>query len=325
MAEHSFQSEEARIRSLEQIINQQGRQIGSLQHELKETKEELQSSNLRIVSLEAENSSLRPEPTIIPTCHHFLENGKLCRAAAVRQRRYCSYHLELRGRRLKMARARARRERWRVELPPLEDLYAVQVGIQHVVDALGAGQIDRHDARALLRGLQQAAANLRLPEEVWEGSGRFTNVEEQEWDSFEKEHGLPQNFDVDTPPEGAFPPAADSPEAPQEVTGGVTADDLELNELQTLDAKTCERRAGQLVRKYQRRLQRDREHLARAINTLEAAKRNSAPAMTAAIVHAAQDAGSQPLDDSAIGSDAKKPPQADGEQVQQEDRGEGAS
>src|SRR5208337_3996325 len=78
----------------------------------------------------------------IELCHHPRENGKLCRAAAVKERRYCKYHLEMRGRRLKMARARARRERWLVELPPLESLYAVQVGLQHVLDAMASGQLD---------------------------------------------------------------------------------------------------------------------------------------------------------------------------------------
>jgi len=62
-----------------------------------------------------------------------------------------------------MARARARRERWRLEMPPLEDPYAVQVGIMQVLDALGSGQLDRGPACAMLYGLRQAASHLRLP------------------------------------------------------------------------------------------------------------------------------------------------------------------
>ena len=81
-------------------------------------------------------------------------------------RDYCHFHLSIRGRRLKMARARARGERCCVELPPLEDLYAVQVGIQHVLDALLRGQLDRHLGGVVLYGLQQAASNVRLPQEA---------------------------------------------------------------------------------------------------------------------------------------------------------------
>jgi hypothetical protein len=153
------------------------------------------------------------EKVVIPLCHHIRENGRPCRAAAVRKQKYCSYHLKHRGRRLKMARARARSERWRVELPPLEDLYAVQVGIQRVFDAVADEQLDRSQAWAMLYGLQQAATNLRLPQEVWENSDRFGDGEQVEWDSFAKEHGLAEDFDVDTPPDEAFPPPAASAEA----------------------------------------------------------------------------------------------------------------
>jgi hypothetical protein len=213
------------------------------------------------------------EKAAIPLCHHVRENAKLCLSAAVRGKHYCKYHLGQRGRRLKMARARARRERWRVELPPLEDLYAVQVGIQHVVDALGAGQIDRHDARVLLQGLRQAASNLRLPEEHWAGSNRFDDVEEVEWDSFEKEHGLAEDMDVDTPPDEAFPPATE-PETEVTAEEPVSEDSRELQELLARDPEACKRRAAQLVRKYRRRLEQDRERLDEAVRVLEAMRRS---------------------------------------------------
>ena len=147
-------------------------------------------------------------------------------------RDYCHFHLTIRGRRLKMARARARGERCCVELPPLEDLYAVQVGIQQVLDALLSGQLDRHLGGVVLYGLQQAASNVRLPQEVWDESARFNNVGKTTWRGFEKDHGLPEGFDVDTPPDEAFPPAATSPGtialAGEEL---VTEDDIELEEL----------------------------------------------------------------------------------------------
>ncbi len=174
-----------------------------------------------------------------------------------------------------MARARARGERYCVELPPLEDLYSVQVGIQQVLDALLRGQLDRHMGGVVLYGLQQAATNVRLPQEVWDESDRFDNVAETTWRGFEEEHGLPEGFDVDTPPDEAFPPAATSPGttslAGEEL---VTEDDIELEELAARDPEACKRRALQLARKYRRRLHHDEDKLARACRILEAARRN---------------------------------------------------
>ncbi len=178
-----------------------------LRVELAETKRKLELRELGIEDPDAE----LPKPPVIKTCNHIRENGKLCRSAAVTGRDYCYFHLSHRGRRLKMARARARGRRWRLELPPLEDLYAVQVGLQQVLDAMADGHLDRHLGGLMLYGLQQAATNLRCPQEVWEQSSRFDHVEQIEWSGFEQEHGLPEGFDVDTPPEEAFPPPEELP------------------------------------------------------------------------------------------------------------------
>ena len=94
-----------------------------------------------------------------------------CRSIAVRDREFCSFHLNHRGRRLCIARARARRERLPLQLPPLEDMYAVQVGIMQVTDWLLNGKLDRRDARLALSALRQAATNLRQPPEVWKTPG----------------------------------------------------------------------------------------------------------------------------------------------------------
>jgi hypothetical protein len=62
---------------------------------------------------------------------------------------------------MRAAQQRARSSAWRLELPLLEDLNAVQVGVMQVVDALIDDRIDRHRAGLILYGLQQAANNLR--------------------------------------------------------------------------------------------------------------------------------------------------------------------
>ena len=232
-----------------------------------ETKQQLVSRESRLRELgvvDWEPQPVKQKKVIIKTCHHIKENGRRCGSAAVSARDYCHFHLGHRGSRLKLARARARGERNRLELPPLEDLYAVQVGIQQVLDALASGQLDRRLGGVMLYGLQQAANNLRLPEEVWEGSARFDNVGKTTWRGFEQEHGLPEGFDVNTPPDEAFPPLVTSP-GTTELTGEdlVTEDDVELEELRDRDPEACKRRAMQLARKYRRRLRQEEEKLAR--------------------------------------------------------------
>ncbi len=262
----------------------------------------------------------------IELCHHQRENGKPCRSAAVSGRRYCKYHLEIRGRRLRMARARARRERWRVELPPLEDLYAVQVGIQHVLEALASAQLDRQTARLMLTGLRQAANNLRLPEEVWENSPRFNKVEETIWDSFEDAHGLPEDFDVDTPPEVAFPSPVTTLPAAAGLTGEELGsdDDLGMEDLLARDPGACKRRAGELVRRYRRKLRYDEDKLERALHLLAAAH-SAAEAQKKELATVKAEAG-QPDNTVVPGapdSGARKGPQADPDT--KDERAEGAS
>jgi hypothetical protein len=104
---------------------------------------------------------------IIRTCKHILESGSFCRAAAVGGRAYCRAHLRLGVRRGKMARAR--RRAGVLELPPLTDMQAVQVGITRVRVALAADHIDADCARLLLWAMRQAAANLRFIE-LWPAS-----------------------------------------------------------------------------------------------------------------------------------------------------------
>ena len=148
-----------------------------------------------------------PPPPSQPVrlCSHRREDGSDCRSIAVRDREFCSFHLNHRGRRLCIARARARRERLPLQLPPLEDLYAVQVGIMQVTDWLLNGKLDRRDARLALSALRQAATNLRQPPEVWENSRPFQSQEQLELPGFEAEHGLPQGIDLKSAPEVVFP------------------------------------------------------------------------------------------------------------------------
>ena len=50
------------------------------------------------------------------TCDHLKEDGVYCDSAALSGKNFCYFHLNLRGRRLKMARALARGEACRLQL-----------------------------------------------------------------------------------------------------------------------------------------------------------------------------------------------------------------
>ena len=153
-----------------------------LRAELVEARQALDSRERRLRELGVTDWEPKPpEKIVIKTCDHVKENGRCCGSPAVTRPRLLPLSPEHRGRRLKMARASARGERCCVELPPLEDLYAVQVGIQHVLDALLSGQLDRHLGGVVLYGLQQAASNVRLPQEEWDESARFNQVAKTKW------------------------------------------------------------------------------------------------------------------------------------------------
>src|SRR6516162_9861537 len=94
-------------------------------------------------------------------CQHTKVDGAFCQAPPLNGRPYCRFHLEALGRRMRMARARARREPYHLVLPILEDLNAVQVARMQVMDALAAGQLDEKRAGLLLYGLQGIAGDLR--------------------------------------------------------------------------------------------------------------------------------------------------------------------
>ena len=145
-------------------------------------------------------------------CQHIKENGIFCSSPAVRSRDYCYFHVRLRARRLAMAKAQSEKRLWRLELPPLEDMYAVQTAIANVLEALAADTIDSKRAGLILYGLQQAANNVRLP--AWGMHSHFLTHDYDErrvdhYPGLEAEFGLPKNVDLEASPEAAFPSPAE--------------------------------------------------------------------------------------------------------------------
>jgi len=142
-------------------------------------------------------------------CNHIKENGTRCRAAALRGRNYCYFHARIRARRLALAQTQARGKRWRLKLPPLEDMHAVQSSLMQVLDAIAAGAVEERQGTLLLYGLQQASSNIKAST-AWIGPSRFAVNEDddyraQSYAGLETEFELPKRIDLDTEPELAFP------------------------------------------------------------------------------------------------------------------------
>ena len=104
----------------------------------------------------------------VPVCHHLKEDGVYCNSAALKGRHYCYFHLNLRGRRLKAARARRRADNPPLNLPFPEDMHAVQVSLAEILWALAEQRIDHKTAGLMLYTLQQASTNLNQTPR-WQG------------------------------------------------------------------------------------------------------------------------------------------------------------
>lgn len=156
-------------------------------------------------------------------CHHVNPAGVFCGGSPVNKREYCFWHMQETGRRMKAARARARSERVFIQLPVLDDLHAVQVGLMQLAEAIAHGEIDYHSGRLLLSVLRLAASNLKS-EQGWrqrEPDDSFADdanvvIEDP---GFERDYGLPKDFDLSVPPEVAFPPPQPSVAAAQDQPG----------------------------------------------------------------------------------------------------------
>jgi hypothetical protein len=135
----------------------------------------------------------------------------------MRREHYCYFHYNHRVRRMKIAQARARGERVWLDLPPLEDMRAVQSAISQVIEAIAADVIELKRARALLTALRLAAYNFKTAQ-AWSDRSQFETDELHESVTSQpasaNESGLPSGIDLDADPEKAFPPPAPKPGAP---------------------------------------------------------------------------------------------------------------
>ena len=155
------------------------------------------------------------------TCHHVKEDGAYCGSPHLRDRKYCYYHLRQRGRRLRRARALRENVPYRLEIPPLDNLYAVRSAITEIAQALGSGQLDARTAGKLLYAIQQASATNRRIEQMEAAQLKEGNEPQQtlnddsrvqEYPGFEEEFALRPGADVDAETEAVLRKADDEAE-----------------------------------------------------------------------------------------------------------------
>jgi hypothetical protein len=144
----------------------------------------------------------------VRTCDHLKEDGVYCNSPALHGRNYCYFHLNLRGRRLKSARARRHGDKPALNLPFPEDMHAVQIGLAEVMWALAEDRIETKRAWAILNSLQQASNNLNQTAR-WQGEreavGERRPLRALNDPNFERRFGLPGSIDLNADPEGAPP------------------------------------------------------------------------------------------------------------------------
>jgi hypothetical protein len=219
-------------------------------------------------------------------CRHLKEDGAFCQMPALRERNYCFFHLRERGRRLRMAQEAARQRSSPLVLPPFEDMTAVNAGLTLVAVALAFRRIDQRTAGLLLYALQQAASNLKFMATMAASSEATKDEREfaDEYPGFEAEFGLPPNFDVDTPPEVAFPPQPVEPEPSPYRSNPwqmINPEDVELEELlRTKGEEAYKKRQAQLSAKHWKQTEREKRVLNEARWIVEADRRNYAPVPT---------------------------------------------
>ena len=226
-------------------------------------------------------------------CRHTKVDGTFCQAAALRERDYCRFHLENLGRRIRMARSRARREPYRLVLPILEDLASVLVARQQVMDALAAGVLDPRVGGKLLYGLQGTSSDLRSANPPRLGvydEQTDTAPRAEEYANFEEDFDLPKDLDLSRPLEVTFAEAAAAAAKAESSSraersayrsnpwNDVQPEDVELEEvLFTQGQEAHDKRSAELQRREWKRIDQEKRKLAQAHQTVEAAHRNGLP------------------------------------------------
>ena len=89
-----------------------------------------------------------------PKCEHIRANNRTCGSPALRGKRYCYFHAQLRP---------GGKPKKPVQLPPLEDDRAIQMAVTKICQAVVNETIEPKRATAVLYGLQVASNAVKRP------------------------------------------------------------------------------------------------------------------------------------------------------------------
>ena len=175
------------------------------------------------------------------TCRHVKEDGTYCGSPALRERKYCYYHLLQRGRRLRRARALRDNVPYRLEIQSLDNPYAIRDALTDIAQALAAGQLEPRTAGKLLYAIQQVSSTNRRIEQMEAaqlekmkdakdgvpqvrapllgdnlGSRADDNSRIQEYPEFDKQFSIPSGVDLDVLTDAVLQKADEEAEIRQE-------------------------------------------------------------------------------------------------------------
>jgi hypothetical protein len=96
-------------------------------------------------------------PITVKRCQHLKINGTQCGSPALRETKYCYYHVRYHWPELE---ALPNKSEWR-QLPTLEDANSIQASLANVMERLVMQEVDHKTAALMLYALQMASMNLK--------------------------------------------------------------------------------------------------------------------------------------------------------------------
>ncbi len=99
-------------------------------------------------------------PPSIARCQHIKVNGVQCGSPSLKNRKLCHFHQRWQQGRIQLNANHARRSRYSLDLPILEDANSIQVALMQGMRLLLTNQVDHKTAALLFYALQTASTNL---------------------------------------------------------------------------------------------------------------------------------------------------------------------
>ena len=97
-------------------------------------------------------------PVSIRRCQHLRVNGTQCGSPALRDSKFCYYHIRYHWPELQLLKDN---QEWVKRIPTLEDANSIQVALADVIHRLMTEEVDHKTAALLLYALQTASMNLK--------------------------------------------------------------------------------------------------------------------------------------------------------------------